>query len=147
MDLTRTSAAASRLLVLPECGSTNAELRGRAADVVAWPHLSALLTDTQTSGRGRLDRTWTTPAGAALAVSVLLRDLPADVLQVRSNLPRPDVCVSVSSTDRCGQDISSAARPRSSALVEAHCGSTSRRAAIRSARGSRISPRPPSRRR
>ncbi|MGQ7310513.1 biotin--[acetyl-CoA-carboxylase] ligase [Microbacterium arabinogalactanolyticum] len=79
MDLTRTSAAASRLLVLPECGSTNAELRGRAADVVAWPHLSALLTDTQTSGRGRLDRTWTTPAGAALAVSVLLRDLPADV--------------------------------------------------------------------
>lgn len=79
MDLTAASAVASRLLVLPQCGSTNAELRGRAADALAWPHLSVLLTDTQTSGRGRLDRTWTAPAGAALAVSVLLRDLPADV--------------------------------------------------------------------
>lgn len=79
MDLTRTSIAASRLLVLPECGSTNAELHGRAAGAGDWPHLAVLLTDTQTSGRGRLDRTWTTPPGAALAVSVLLRDLPVDV--------------------------------------------------------------------
>lgn len=76
--LTRTDALAARLLVLPECGSTNAELRARAADAEAWPHLSVLLTDTQTAGRGRLDRTWTAPAGTALAVSVLLRDLPAD---------------------------------------------------------------------
>lgn len=79
MDLKRTEAIAARLLVLPQCGSTNAELRARATDVVAWPHLSMLLTDTQTSGRGRLDRVWTTPPGAALAVSVLLRDLPDDV--------------------------------------------------------------------
>ncbi|MDT0156733.1 biotin--[acetyl-CoA-carboxylase] ligase [Microbacterium sp. ARD32] len=72
------SAIASRLLVLDECGSTNAELRGRVSDAEAWPHLSVLLTDTQTSGRGRLDRTWTAPAGTALAVSVLLRELPDD---------------------------------------------------------------------
>ncbi|BDZ38815.1 biotin--[acetyl-CoA-carboxylase] ligase [Microbacterium suwonense] len=79
MDLTGTQALASRLLVLPECGSTNAELRRRATDAEAWPHLSVLLTDSQSSGRGRLDRVWIAPPGAALAVSVLLRALPADV--------------------------------------------------------------------
>ncbi|MDQ0613333.1 BirA family biotin operon repressor/biotin-[acetyl-CoA-carboxylase] ligase [Microbacterium sp. W4I4] len=78
MDLTRSSHVASSLVVLPECASTNAELRERAADAAAWPHLSVLLTDSQTAGRGRLDRTWSTPPGSALAVSVLLRDLPAD---------------------------------------------------------------------
>lgn len=78
MDLTRSSLTASRLTVLPECASTNAELRERAADAVAWPHLSVLLTDSQTAGRGRLDRTWSTPPGSALAVSVLLRELPAE---------------------------------------------------------------------
>lgn len=73
------SGIAGRLLVLPECGSTNAELRGRASDAVGWPHLSVLVTDSQTAGRGRLDRTWDTPPGAALAISVLLRDLPESV--------------------------------------------------------------------
>lgn len=77
-DLTRSSRVASALVVLPKCASTNAELRDRAADAVAWPHLSVLLTDTQTAGRGRLDRTWSAAPGAALAVSVLLRQLPAD---------------------------------------------------------------------
>lgn len=79
MELTRSSLTASKLTVLPECASTNAELRERAADAVAWPHLSVLLTDSQTAGRGRLDRTWSTPPGSALAVSVLLRELPAEV--------------------------------------------------------------------
>ncbi|UNK69743.1 biotin--[acetyl-CoA-carboxylase] ligase [Microbacterium sp. H1-D42] len=86
MDLTRASAVASRLLTMPECGSTNAELRERASDAVAWPHLSVLLTDSQTAGRGRLDRTWNTPPGAALAVSVLLRDLPA-AIEARGWIP------------------------------------------------------------
>ncbi|MGB3374938.1 MAG: biotin--[acetyl-CoA-carboxylase] ligase [Microbacterium sp.] len=78
MKLTRSTLVASSLAVLPECASTNAELRERAEDAIAWPHLSVLLTDSQTAGRGRLDRTWSTPPGSALAVSVLLRDLPAD---------------------------------------------------------------------
>ncbi|UWF78166.1 biotin--[acetyl-CoA-carboxylase] ligase [Microbacterium neungamense] len=71
------SAVASRLEVLPESSSTNAALRTLAADREAWPHLSVLVTDNQTHGRGRLDRTWTTPPGTALAISVLLRVLPA----------------------------------------------------------------------
>ncbi|MFD5224987.1 biotin--[acetyl-CoA-carboxylase] ligase [Microbacterium sp. NPDC058342] len=78
MDLIRTQERASALVVLPQCGSTNAELRVRSADAAAWPHLSVLLTDTQTAGRGRLDRAWSAPPGTALAVSVLLRELPAD---------------------------------------------------------------------
>lgn len=78
MELTAARGVASRLEVLPEIGSTNAGLYELAADVRAWPHLSVLLTDTQTAGRGRLDRSWTAPPGTSLAVSVLLRRLPTD---------------------------------------------------------------------
>ena len=74
----RAAALAPRLEVLDATGSTNADLRAKAHDARAWPHLSVLLTRDQTAGRGRLDRRWTAPAGTALAVSVLLRDLPTD---------------------------------------------------------------------
>ena len=50
--------------------STNSELVARAGEL---PDLTVLATDTQTAGRGRLDRVWSTPPGSALAVSVLLR--------------------------------------------------------------------------
>lgn len=50
--------------------STNAALAARAREG-AEPGL-VLVADHQTAGRGRLDRTWTTPAGAALTFSVLL---------------------------------------------------------------------------
>lgn len=52
------------------CSSTNTELVARAA---ALPDLAVLATDTQTAGRGRLDRVWSTPPGSALAASVFLR--------------------------------------------------------------------------
>jgi BirA family biotin operon repressor/biotin-[acetyl-CoA-carboxylase] ligase len=68
------SGPLSRLDVVPESGSTNRDLVAAAvADPGAWPDLSVLTTDHQSAGRGRLDRTWTTPPRAALAVSVLLR--------------------------------------------------------------------------
>lgn len=73
MDFPRTAAVAGRLDVVEQSPSTNAQLRDQAAGA---PHLAVLLTTHQTAGRGRLDRIWTTPAGSALAVSVLLRDLP-----------------------------------------------------------------------
>lgn len=71
MHLPLSSAQAVRLQFLPECGSTNTELVGLAAD--AWPDFSVLATDNQTAGRGRLDRVWSSPPGQTLAVSVLLR--------------------------------------------------------------------------
>ncbi|MEV8218886.1 biotin--[acetyl-CoA-carboxylase] ligase [Microbacterium sp. NPDC077391] len=77
MQLPRTRALADPLIVLDSCGSTNVEMRERLTRE-RLGHLAALVTDAQTEGRGRLDRTWTTPPGSALAVSVLLRDLPAD---------------------------------------------------------------------
>ncbi|MFC4140334.1 MULTISPECIES: biotin--[acetyl-CoA-carboxylase] ligase [unclassified Microbacterium] len=74
MDLPRTAAVAARLDVVDQSPSTNAQLRASADGA---PHLTVLLTDHQTAGRGRLDRTWVTPPGSALAISVLLRELPA----------------------------------------------------------------------
>lgn len=52
-------------------GSTNADLLAAAG--TGAPHGTVLAADEQTSGRGRLGRSWVTPAGTALAVSVLLR--------------------------------------------------------------------------
>ena len=72
-DLPRTAEAATRITVAERTGSTNADLvRDHAADPAGWPHLSVLVTDDQTEGRGRLGRVWTAPPGTALAVSVVL---------------------------------------------------------------------------
>lgn len=56
--------------VLESVGSTNAELAARASGA---PEFTTTLTTCQTSGRGRLGRTWIAPPGQGLAVSVLLR--------------------------------------------------------------------------
>jgi BirA family transcriptional regulator, biotin operon repressor / biotin---[acetyl-CoA-carboxylase] ligase len=76
------AAALSRRLVRPgglwreirvtgETGSTNADLlteaRAGAAEGLV------LVAEAQTAGRGRLDRSWSSPPRAALTVSVLLR--------------------------------------------------------------------------
>lgn len=68
-----TSAHAPHILVLESTGSTNADLLALSANTAEWPHLSIVLTDDQHAGRGRLDRSWQAPAGASLALSVLLR--------------------------------------------------------------------------
>lgn len=61
------------LRVVPSSPSTNSELLSLAADP-GIPSFTALLTVDQTAGRGRLDRSWVTPPGTALALSVLVRD-------------------------------------------------------------------------
>ena len=60
-----------QLTVVAETGSTNADLLA-AAERGAGDR-SVLVAELQTSGRGRLDRGWASPAGAGLTVSVLLR--------------------------------------------------------------------------
>ncbi|GAA1692221.1 biotin--[acetyl-CoA-carboxylase] ligase [Microcella alkalica] len=59
------------------CPSTNSELVRRAAEL---PDFAVLATDDQTAGRGRLDRVWSAPPGASLAISVFIRldAAPAD---------------------------------------------------------------------
>jgi BirA family biotin operon repressor/biotin-[acetyl-CoA-carboxylase] ligase len=57
--------------VVEEAASTNALAaeRARAADSGDW----VVVAEHQTAGRGRLDRTWETPARAALTCSLLVR--------------------------------------------------------------------------
>ena len=74
--LTRDSGLWRSLEVVEEIGSTNAELvaaAGRGA-----PEGTVLVAEHQVSGRGRLDRVWTSPPRSGLTVSFLLRpDVPA----------------------------------------------------------------------
>jgi BirA family biotin operon repressor/biotin-[acetyl-CoA-carboxylase] ligase len=59
------------VVVTAQTGSTNADLAdaARAGASEGTVHT----TDRQTAGRGRLDRTWSAPAGSGIHVSVLLR--------------------------------------------------------------------------
>jgi len=73
-DISRSAAVASRLDWRDQSPSTNAELARLAREQSAeWPDFSVVVTDTQTAGRGRRDRVWTSPPGSSLAISVLLR--------------------------------------------------------------------------
>lgn len=59
----------ARVEVVAETESTNADL---LADAAA-PDRSALAAEYQLAGRGRFDRTWTSPRGAGLTFSALFR--------------------------------------------------------------------------
>ncbi len=79
LDRDRLATVPSRLPfaveVVDRTPSTNAVVAERARSGA--PEGLVLVTEHQTSGRGRLDRTWHTPARSALTFSVLLRpDLP-----------------------------------------------------------------------
>jgi BirA family biotin operon repressor/biotin-[acetyl-CoA-carboxylase] ligase len=75
-ELTPTSALWRAVEVVEEIGSTNAELAARASADEA--EGLVLVAEHQQAGRGRLDRSWTSPPRAGLTVSVLLRpDVPA----------------------------------------------------------------------
>lgn len=73
LDADRLAAAGPELSVevLEETGSTNAIVAARAREGA--PEGLVVVTEHQTAGRGRLDRTWETPARSALTFSVLLR--------------------------------------------------------------------------
>ena len=78
--LTRDSTLWRSLEVVEEIGSTNAELIGRARDPEdgGAPEGTVLVAEHQVTGRGRLDRVWTSPPRAGLTVSFLLRpEVPA----------------------------------------------------------------------
>jgi biotin-[acetyl-CoA-carboxylase] ligase BirA-like protein len=75
--LTRDSALWTSLEVVEEIGSTNAELMARATDEDL-PQGAVLVAEYQATGRGRLDRVWTSPPRGGITVSILLRpDVPA----------------------------------------------------------------------
>lgn len=71
----------ARLDVVTRTGSTNADLLAAAADPAAAPDRTVLVAEHQDAGRGRLTRSWSSPPGSGLTLSVLLR--PAGVPQAR----------------------------------------------------------------
>jgi BirA family transcriptional regulator, biotin operon repressor / biotin---[acetyl-CoA-carboxylase] ligase len=71
MHLPASQALVPRLIEVATSPSTNAELASLARQAEL-PSFTTLVTDDQTAGKGRLDRTWVAPAGSALAISVLV---------------------------------------------------------------------------
>ncbi|GAB4502852.1 MAG: hypothetical protein Fur0035_24090 [Anaerolineales bacterium] len=67
------------LRYFPSIGSTNDEALAWAA--AGAPDFSLVIADEQTAGRGRAQRRWFTPPGAALALSLILRPSPAEQAQ------------------------------------------------------------------
>jgi BirA family biotin operon repressor/biotin-[acetyl-CoA-carboxylase] ligase len=65
----------AQLDVVERTGSTNADLMAAAS--AGAPDRTVLIAEHQDAGRGRLTRTWVSPAGSGITVSVLLR--PAGV--------------------------------------------------------------------
>lgn len=66
------------VVVLPQVGSTNTV--GLAMATAGCPGGTALVTDLQTSGRGRLDRQWVAPPGTSALFSVVLRPAGQDLV-------------------------------------------------------------------
>lgn len=59
--------------VIPSTGSTNADAVGQVEEGA--PEGFTVVADEQTEGRGRLGRAWTSPYGAGIAMSVVLRPI------------------------------------------------------------------------
>ena len=70
-SLMGTRWAGSRIYYYPETDSTNIRIR-QLADEGA-PHGTLAVADMQTAGRGRRGRTWESPAGSSIYMSILLR--------------------------------------------------------------------------
>lgn len=68
-SLLKTAAFGRDLLILPTVGSTNTEIK---ETYTSRPHGFTLLAEAQTGGRGRLGRSFSSPAGTGIYLSVLL---------------------------------------------------------------------------
>jgi BirA family biotin operon repressor/biotin-[acetyl-CoA-carboxylase] ligase len=87
--------------VLASTGSTNADLLARAA--AGAPEGVVLAAEEQTSGRGRLGRSWVSPPRAALTFSLLVR--PGAVAPARRGWLPLLAGVSVASAVRAAADV------------------------------------------
>jgi BirA family biotin operon repressor/biotin-[acetyl-CoA-carboxylase] ligase len=78
----RTQSFGRCLTILEECTSTNEVVREMAEK--AAPHGLVVIAETQTAGRGRLGRTWSSPKGG-IWMSILIR--PAGLALLADSLP------------------------------------------------------------
>jgi BirA family transcriptional regulator, biotin operon repressor / biotin---[acetyl-CoA-carboxylase] ligase len=70
-ELIRSGGLWQKVDLVPETGSTNADLAARARQGETPGTL--LITDYQSAGRGRQGRTWTAPPRSGIAMSILVR--------------------------------------------------------------------------
>ena len=90
----------ARVEVVEDVGSTNAVLM----DDAEAPDRSVLIAEFQSAGRGRLERTWTSPPRAGLTFSVLLR--PQAPIATWGWLPLlAGVALCEALTERTGVDV------------------------------------------
>lgn len=75
---------AEKIVYLPTCGSTNDEARKLALKGAR--HHTLVLTEVQTSGRGRRGQPWSCPPGEGLACSLIVRPRAAPALWSRHAL-------------------------------------------------------------
>lgn len=67
----KTKWAGRKVIFLEETGSTNEEARALAQKGL--PHGTLVVADSQTLGKGRRGRSWHTPKGTAIAMSLILK--------------------------------------------------------------------------
>lgn len=80
-ELTAPVGPLSRVFVVSTSASTNTDVVDALRGGADWPHMSALVADWQTAGRGRAGRAWVTTPGTALTVSFVAR--PGEVAKER----------------------------------------------------------------
>src|SRR5262245_18175167 len=89
-----TTALGRALHIFPELDSTNITARELAGNGA--PHGTVVIADAQRQGRGRLGRTWASPAGLNLYMSVVLRGaLPVERVAQISLLAGVATCETV----------------------------------------------------
>ena len=71
--LTWPSGPLAHLTVVAESDSTNTDALAAIRSGARVPHFSAFVADYQRAGRGRSGRTWETPPGTSLTMSIVLR--------------------------------------------------------------------------
>ena len=119
-ELVRTDSLWRKVEVVAETGSTNADLAARARS--GEDTGAVLITDYQSSGRGRQGRTWTAPPGTSIAMSVLVQ--PAEIEPSRWTWLPLLTGLAVSDGLRQGWDLPAVLKWPNDVLVNEHklCG-------------------------
>lgn len=111
---------ASRLLYFETISSTNDVADRLAADGAV--HGTVVMADAQASGRGRMGRTWFSPPGAGLYVSVVLRpeelENRTEAGEGRGGPPPPGVAVASTVSLTAGVALAEAVRTATGLPVE-----------------------------
>mgnify|MGYP003289379300 CR=1 FL=1 len=91
-----------KIIVLDETDSTNNEAKKLAAEGV--PHGTVVIADSQTAGRGRLDRQFVSPAGKGLYMSIIIRP-ESDIKFAPMITSAAAVAAAIAVENICGSEV------------------------------------------